>query len=78
MYGTFTRIPEEDNKNEKMPVWYSWGCDKVRIFKPYYHKCKKVGLTWEKCNEKYCCDAGEECWYDSEDYYNDVGEGSRK
>jgi hypothetical protein len=49
----------------------------TKVFKPYYPKCRTAKLTWEKCHEKYCCDAGEECWMDSEDYYNDCGEGAR-
>ena len=46
-------------------------------FKPYYPACRSEKLTWEKCFKKYCCDMGEECWFGSEDYYNDCGEGSR-
>ena len=45
-------------------------------FKPILPECKKDGLTWEKCNIKYACDKGEECWFASEDYYNDCGKGS--
>jgi hypothetical protein len=44
-------------------------------FKPMKKECRKVKLTWETCNEKFFCDEGEECWYDSEDYYNDCGKG---
>jgi hypothetical protein len=40
-------------------------------FQPIYEKCKNVGLTWETCNEKYCCDEGEDCWFASEEYYKE-------
>lgn len=45
-------------------------------FKPIKPECKKDKLTWEKCNLHFGCDEGEECWFSSEDYYNDCGKGS--
>ena len=36
----------------------------------------RCGVTWEKCNHHFGCKLGEECWYDSDDYYYDCGEGS--
>ena len=47
-------------------------------FKPIYAECITEEITWEECNERYCCDVGEECWFASEDYYNDCGKGSVK
>ena len=47
-------------------------------FKPILPECKKDGLTWEKCNIKYACDEGEECWFASENYYNNCGGGVKK
>ena len=47
-------------------------------FKPFYYKCRIEGRTWEICTEKYCCDEGEECWFMSEDYFNNWGKGGVK
>lgn len=38
---------------------------------------KKCGIRYEECQIKYSCSEGEECWFDSEDYFYDCGPGSR-
>lgn len=38
---------------------------------------KKCGKTYEECLQKYWCESGEECWFDSEDYWYDCGEGCK-
>ena len=38
---------------------------------------KKCGIRYEECTSKYSCSYGEECWYDSEDYFYDVGPGAK-
>ena len=35
-------------------------------------------LTYEKCGKKYSCPDGEECWYLSQDYHWDCGQGAAK
>ena len=35
-------------------------------------------LTWEKCGRKFSCPDGEDCWYLSQDYYWDCGDGATR
>jgi hypothetical protein len=37
---------------------------------------KKCGIRYEDCLIHYSCEFGEECWFDSEDYWYDCGEGA--
>jgi hypothetical protein len=37
---------------------------------------KKCGIRYEDCIRKFSCENGEECWFDSEDYFYDCGPGS--
>ena len=37
---------------------------------------KKCGIRYEDCVWKYGCKDGEECWFDSENYFYDCGPGA--
>lgn len=37
---------------------------------------KKCGVRWEDCPNHYSDECGEECWYSSEDYWYDCGNGA--
>lgn len=64
------------------PIFISWfksvGNEKIsKHWKPHKTMAeKKCGIRYEDCLYKYGCEFGEECWYDSEDYFYDCGGGS--
>ena len=48
-------------------------------WKPHKTLAEKMcGIRYEDCHQKYSCENGEECWFDSEDYFYDCGEGSKE
>jgi hypothetical protein len=66
------------NRNEFVSLCVSIAKHRGKqIWKPHKTMAeKKCGIRWEACNSRFGCEFGEECWFDSEDYFYDCGAGS--